>query len=125
MRKGRPKKLNKPVTVCIVIEENRLNALDDLRGKYSRGEYINILTISDDLKTQKILKLNEELKQKEIELLKLSNPKNITSIQAFQKTIHSNFKNQFVEKLKEMPKTVRKFWADKIGCSINELNNYL
>ena len=125
MRQGRPRKLNKPVTICVVLEQEKLNELDNLRAQFSRGEYINIMTISDNLKTQKILELKEELKKKEEKIKKLSDPKNISSIIGFQKTIYSHFKIQFKQKLDEMPKHAKSFLAEKIGCSIQELENYL
>ena len=125
MRQGRPKKLNNPVTVSIVLEHDKLNDLDKMRENFSRGEYIHILTISDNLKTQKILKLKMDLKTKEETIIKLTSQSNISFIQGFQKTIHSHFKNQFKEILRDMPKTTKTFWAEKIGCSISELHNYL
>lgn len=124
MRTGRPRKLNKPVTVSIVMEEKTMNEIDEMKGNVSRGEFIHILSISDNHKTNQIIHLKSEndLLNKKLAELQKGNENNI---QAFQKTIYSHFKLRFKEKLESMPIPSKKFWAEKIGCKPHDLINYL
>jgi len=124
MRTGRPKKYKKSVTVCISLEDKQVQEIDSLRGRYSRGEYLNILTISDNLKTKKILDLkaeNEELSSKLETISKNDN----SNLQSFQKSIHSNFIKYYKEYLDKMPVHTKKFWADQLKCRTADLINYI
>lgn len=124
MRTGRPKKYKKNMNITVSMEENKIEEIDSLRGNISRGEYISILSISDNQKTNQIIHLKSE---NELLLRKLSEFQkgNESNIQAFQKTIYSHFKTRFKEKLEEIPISSKKFWAEKIGCKPQELINYL
>ena len=124
MRTGRPKKYKKAVTISISLEDKQVQEIDSLRGGYSRGEYLNILIISDNLKTKKILDLkseNEELSSKLESITKNDN----SNLQSFQKSIHSNFIKYYKEYLDKMPIHTKKFWADQLKCRTIDLINYI
>lgn len=124
MRTGRPKKYKKSINITISMEEQKIKEIDDLRGNFSRGEYLNILTTSDNLKTKRILDLkkeNEELSY----LNEMLSKKDNTAINSFQKTIHSNFRKYYEEYFNKMPITSKKFWAKQLNCQTKDLINYL
>ena len=124
MRTGRPKKYNKSVTVCISLEDKQIQEIDSLRGHYSRGEYLNILTISDNFKTKKILDLKSENEELSLKLEAMSKNDNL-NLQSFQKSIHSNFIKYYKEYFDKMPVHTKKFWAEQLKCRTIDLINYI
>jgi len=124
MRTGRPKKYKKSVTISVSLEDKQVQEIDSLRGSYSRGEYLNILTVSDNLKTKKILDLKAENEELSLKLETLSKNDN-SNLHSFQKSIHSNFIKYYKEHLDKMPVHTKKFWADQLKCRTIDLINYI
>ena len=125
MKTGRPRKLKNPVTVCIVIEKKTLDEIDGLRSHVSRGEYLNILSISDNLKTKNIIDLKTKIKTLEIDNQNLKKQKESTIIDSFRKSIYSQFNKQFKDAVEKMSIPAKRLWSEKIGCKPQELINYL
>ena len=124
MRTGRPKKYMNSVTLCITMENKQLEEIDKLRGSYSRGEFLNILSIEDNLKTKKIIDLKEENEKLKHEIEK-SRKKDDSKIIMFQKSIHSNFRKYYIDYFEKMDLHKKRFWAKELNCRPQDLIDYV
>ena len=126
MKTGRPKRLKNPVTAIITLEENALREIDNLKGKHSRGQFISVLIISDNLKTNKILDLKDQVQTLEAKIKTLSKEKEDNIIESFRKSIYSHFRNYTIDYIEDkMSVPAKKLWAEKLNCKPTELKNLL
>ena len=126
MKTGRPRKLNNPVTVTIMMEEKALREIDDLKGKHSRGQFISVLIITDNLKTNKILDLNDKVQILEAKIKTLSIEKEENMTESFRKTIYSHFRVYAADYIEDkMGAPAKKLWCEKLNCKATELKNLL
>lgn len=115
MRQGRPTKYKQSVTVSISLEKSTLNEIDKIRGNFSRGEYLDILKDSDNMKTRKIIDLKERVSELEVELEEERSKKDSDITNSFRKAIYSNFRVYAEDHINfKMGIPAKKMWIEKL-----------
>ena len=126
MKTGRPRKLNNPVTVTVMMEDKARKELDELRSKHSRGKYISILISSDNLKTRKILDCQDQILKLEQKIEELSKAQDSDMKNVFRKTIYSNLHRYAIDFIdNELSHPAKKMWCEKLAINANKLKDVL